>query len=78
MKRREIKLKHQDQFVRIAGRMAKLLEEIREYCPEANMYLEDSGNWNLLTGDSHDDRDEPRQDRIAVFTIVPHSSGGAW
>ena len=24
--------------------MNKLLDEIRQYCPEANMYLEDSGN----------------------------------
>lgn len=73
---------HIRQFRRIARSMAKLLEEIRKTCPEANMYLEDSGNWLLLTGDSHDMTEsrqmQARQDRKVCFELVPHSGGGAW
>lgn len=74
---------HLRRFRRLARGMAKLLEEIRrETCPNANLYIEDSGNWILLTGDSHDSsgsRDMiARQDRKVALEVVPHSGGGAW
>lgn len=72
---------HIRRFRRLARSMAKLLEEIRETCPRANMYLEDTGNWILLSGDSHDHNGwsmRPRQDRAVVMEVVPHSGGGAW
>lgn len=68
-------------FRRIARSMAKLLSEMRETCPNANLYLEDSGNWCLLTGDSHDEshgRIHARHDRKIALEHVPHSGGGAW
>lgn len=68
-------------FERLAERMDALLKRIQQYCPEANMYLEDSGNWNLMTSPSHDDnwgRATPRQDRVVTRVIVRSSGGGAW
>jgi hypothetical protein len=70
--------KHERRFTKIANDMDNLLREIREYIPDANMYLEDSGNWNLMTGDGHDEEEGPRHDRVAVFVRVPHTGGGAW
>ena len=72
---------HVRRFKRIARNMAKLLEEIQETCPGANMYLEDQGNWHLLSGDSHDwnrNNNPARQDRIIECVRVPFSGGGAW
>jgi hypothetical protein len=74
----EISERHIARFRRIARQMASLLKEIRETCPEANLYLEDSGNWNLMTGDSHDEKERQRQDRVVAYELVPHSGGGAW
>jgi hypothetical protein len=73
-----IKPSHVTRFRKLARDMAKLLSEIRRYCPEANLYLEDAGNWNLLTGDSHDENDKMRQDRLVTCVYVPHSGGGGW
>ena len=74
----KLKPQHAARFRRIAAEMNRLLDDVREYIPEANLYLEDSGNWNLLSGDSHDEHDEARQDRVLAFELVPHSGGGAW
>lgn len=65
-------------FRRLARDMAKLLEEIRQTEPGANLYLEDSGNWYLLSGEDHDVNGRSRQDRKIALEFVPHSGGGAW
>jgi hypothetical protein len=68
---------HRRRFLRLAERMNTLLREIRAYCPEANLYVEDSGNWHILSGDSHEG-DDPCRDRSMARADVWHSSGGAW
>jgi hypothetical protein len=76
-----IHAQHRRRFRRIARSMDKLIQEIREYCPGANMYLEDQGNWHLMVGDSHDwskQSTPPMQDRIAVSEVVRCTGGGAW
>jgi len=78
-----VELKKQDamRFRRIATLMTNLLNDVREYIPEANLYLEDSGNWHILSGESHDYEGwmtKARQDRSLAREDVPHSSGGAW
>ena len=65
-------------FKRIATSMRRLLEELQETCPGANLYLEDQGNWNLMTGPSHDEKERRRFDRVVESARVPYSGGGAW
>ncbi len=65
-------------FVKLAERMDVLLKRIQVYCPEANMYLEDAGNWNLMHGPSHDEKDHARPDRVEECVVVRSSGGGGW
>lgn len=74
----ELKPQHERRFSRIARSMEKLLLDVREYIPDANLYLEDQGNWNLLSGDSHDERGRMRQDRVMAWEPVRFTGGGGW
>lgn len=74
----ELTRQQKAKFRKLANGMNQLLEEIRKEIPEANMYLEDSGNWHILSGDSHDRGERMRQDRILATERVTHSGGGAW
>lgn len=65
-------------FAKAVNLLNATIARIREYIPDANLYIEDANNFNLLTGDSHDERDRARQDRIALDAIVWHSGGGGW
>lgn len=75
---KKIKIKHIRKFEKLANQMSDLLKEIREYSPEANMYLEDAGNWNLLIGHSHNDKCQAMRQNIVITVRVPHSEGGGW
>lgn len=71
------------QKARINGAIKKLNEvmaELRVTIPEANYYLEDMGNFNVLSGPSHDDthRNPSRQDRVMHCTTLCWSGGGGW
>lgn len=74
---------HVKRFKRIATTFTrainKLMEEIREYSPEANVYLENAGDLNLLYGPSHDDRGDTHQERVVCSVTGPrHTDTGAW
>jgi hypothetical protein len=67
-------------------RAIKALNDVRQELQNENgdcevqWYLEDSGNLNLMTGDSHDfsgDCDS-RQDRVIGLFELDMSSGGGW
>ena len=75
----KIKAKHVKRFEALASRMQALLEEIREYCPEANLYQE-CDNWNLMSGPSHTDDHACKQlqGNVVVSIYMPHTDGGAW
>lgn len=78
LRRVELSRKHASRFRKLAADMNRLLADIREEIPRANLYLEDSGNWILLSDDSHDEKGRARHDRKLAFEIVPHSGGGGW
>lgn len=65
-------------------RAAKLLNEAmvsaKTIWPEACYYLEDTANFMLLSGSSHDDGpgENSRQDRILHHTYIHNASGGGW
>jgi hypothetical protein len=71
------------QKTRINAAIKKLndvMAEIKLTIPEANYYLEDAGNFNVLSGPSHEDgyRNRSRQDRIMHSLTLNCSGGGGW
>lgn len=64
-------------FAKAVNLLNKVIQNIREYHPEANLYVEDYGNFNLMIGDSHENG-RPRHDRVALHWIVWNSGGGGW
>ena len=73
----------QSQKARINAAIKKLntvMAEIQETIPGANYYLEDQGNFTVLSGQSHDDsyRNPSRQDRIMHCVHLRSSGGGGW
>ena len=71
------------QHERILAAVAELnavREEIEKKYPDAQWYLEDSSNLNLMTGASHDsDRNlTSRQDRVIFCYHLEASGGGGW
>lgn len=48
--------KHKKKFQRLVNQLNKLIEEVREYEPKANYYLDGTSNLNLMTGPSHCDK----------------------
>ena len=56
------------------------MHEIKAYCPEANLYAEDSWNLNLMKGPSHDDdRDQrPLHENVVECEQVYSLGGGGW
>ena len=64
----------------MARKLDELMEDITEYCPEANLYIEDSNNFNLMKGPTHDDtRDcHALQENVASHAFVRPSGGGGW
>jgi hypothetical protein len=69
-----IKRSHINEFHCIADSMNNLLERIREYCPEANVYFDES-QWMLMKSQSHDDKDRFREDQVVASEIVWNSGG---
>lgn len=58
-------------------------QELQSHHPEAyiNWYLEDCGNLNLLSGDSHDasvTQGGSNRDNVIEEFDLPNSSGGGW
>lgn len=44
-------------FNKLAGELCKLLDDIRKYNPEAEIFLEAEGGLMLFAGDTRDDQD---------------------
>lgn len=76
----KIKQAHRKRYKSLCTQMQNLLNEISEYCPDVNIYVEDDSNWELMIGPSHNDNngDLPSHDNVAVSCTVSPSSGGAW
>lgn len=76
----KIRTEHRRRYKSLCPQMQTLLHEISEYCPDVNLFIEDSGNWNLLVGPSHDDLWDSQaiSENVAVWSYVAQSSGGAW
>jgi len=73
-----LKSKHEKQIRKAIEMLNKTINEVREYIPEANYYLEDSSNFNVLSGHSHDNHEHERQDRIMLQCTLDYSGGGGW
>lgn len=54
--------------------------EVQQENPEHNInwYLEDTSNFNLMEGDSHDCDGDSRQDRVIENFYLDSASGGGW
>lgn len=79
----EIKPEHVKRFKRYAQQLNKLMYEIKEYAPEANLYAEDSNNLLLMKGDTHGEKgtstfSDPQYQNIVHHAIVNGLSGGGW
>jgi hypothetical protein len=69
-------------------RAIKALNDVRQELQNQNgdcdiqWYLEDSGNLNLMSGDSHDEDggngETSRQDRVIALFDLDNAGGGAW
>ncbi|HEM7081246.1 hypothetical protein [Acinetobacter baumannii] len=68
-------------FKRLNTALAKLLDEVREYFPDANYYSPNDG-MVLLLGSSHADKDgqPPQQELVAANSdaLSGRISGGDW
>jgi len=74
-----LKPEHKRKFKRLIAGLNDLLQEVRADFPEAEYYLEDAGNFNLMSGASHTGRDcQPRRDRVLMDEKLKHSGGGGW
>ncbi len=76
----EIKPEHIKKFRKLAKEMDKLMREICAYNPEANLYIEDSNNANLMKGPSHDDSRNAMalHDNVVAHEYIYNTSGGGW
>lgn len=68
------------EFRKLARAMDRLMRRICEYNPEANLYIEDAGNANLMSGPTHDDNNnlKPMYENVAAHEHILRASGGGW
>lgn len=76
----KLKKKHAERVSNAINELNAVMKEIKKYIPEANYYLEDTANFMVLSGDSHDDDRNctARQDRVLQHDYLMHAGGGAW
>lgn len=75
----EITAKQKAKIKRAIKSLNDAILEIRGDHPEANYYLEDSGNLHIMPRDAHDDdTGRDRQDESMLLLNLYFSSGGAW
>ena len=76
----DIKPEHIKEFRKLARAMDKLMRKICEYNPEANLYIEDAWNANLMKGPCHsEDRHRvPLHENVAAHEIIYQAGGGGW
>lgn len=75
-----IRPEHVKKFKSLTKSLDKLMREICRYNPEANLYVEDSWNFNLMKGPTHDDRYNQKalHENVVASELVYKSSGGGW
>jgi len=74
----KLKAKHEKQIGKAIDQLNKTMSEIQEYVPECNIYLEDSNNFNVLCGDSHDAGGSANQHNVIAQFTLHNSGGGGW
>lgn len=74
----DLKPEHRRRFVRLVDQMNQLVDDVRGYIPEAQLYLAND-NLHLMSGDSHSGvRADPHQERSMESRKLHHSGGGDW
>ncbi len=73
-----VKPEHIKQFESLTDELNKLMIEIEDYNSDAILYIEDSDNFNLMSGYSHDVNGRPIFDNVVCHAFVRNSTGGAW
>jgi len=63
-------------FGRVDRLIVKLLKDVKKHFPDATYYT-GSGGFNLLLGESHNDKDEPQSELIACSGLAS-IGGGDW
>lgn len=65
-------------FVRAVNTLNDLMERVREYEPEAELYLA-MDSLHLMIRPAHEGRrGEAREDRSALSWTITHADGGDW
>jgi hypothetical protein len=74
-----LKPEHRRRFKRAISTLNALLVDVQEDFPDAEYYLEDAGNFMLMSGETHTGRDcQPRRDRVLLDEKLRRSGGGGW
>ena len=65
-------------FKKCAERMDQIMRRIREYCPEANLYVA-GFQMNLMSGDHLDTRDREEREALIISSVnVTGCDAGDW
>nr|DAV18269.1 MAG TPA: Prefoldin [Caudoviricetes sp.] len=73
----DIKKKDVQEFEKIIGELDHLMQEIRSYNPEANLYVP-MGSICLMKGASHSRQGEPQQENAVSDIELGYIGGGDW
>ena len=73
----EIKKRDIRKFENIISELDDLMQEIRAYNPEANLYVPMTSIC-LMKGESHDKWQEPQQDNAVSTIELGYIGGGDW
>lgn len=72
-----IKEKDIRDFEKYANKLEEVLQRIREYKPEANVYLAED-TLNLMSNRTHDIYEHPLQENIVTSIYMNGFDGGDW
>lgn len=67
-----------EQIGRYVERINKQMEIIKSEFPDAMIYLEDCGNFNIMSANSHDDNGDANHDAVLECFDLADASGGGW
>lgn len=73
-----IKKRHIKKFEKLVAELDKLMKDICKDCPRAELYVENSWNFYLMKGPTHDDNGQSLQKNIVIHGTVFRSGGGGW
>lgn len=72
-----IKPEHLKKFMRLCAGLNKLMDDIHDYCPDAEYYLAND-NFHLLKGPSHTGLGLAHRENSVVCRLIRTASGGDW